>query len=270
MHLVIESKNVYISSSFQEFVKGLFDGEGLSSINKDELIEYLSENESDVFWDCLAELYPKGELITKISCEVAETVFISKTQENIRANRDDYDITIILVGDSDKVIESFDISGADILLKFLDDEASCSEFYAKVSGYIEKSLELFVDHSRWHIGFAKKDGSIIELSSAKEYTGNFDDDIPLLWFGPTGKKPENIWTIKYGEELAYGWFTDDQWSVMEYLIEDCNDSFGICFLAECGRWLPDIKEILDACPIKFEFNDTIETVNKKFKEFFEN
>lgn len=268
MHLVIKSKKIDVSSSFQEYVEELLDGEELSSINKEDLMEYLSDNESDTFWDCLSDLYPEGELLTKISCQVAETVFVSKTQENIEANRNDYDITVSWIDDSDEIIESLVISGADILLEFLDNESSSTEFYAKVSGYVEKSFELFVENSTWHLGSMKKDGSIIELVSAKDYTGNFNDDIPLLWFGPTGKKPENIWIIKYGEELAYGWFADDEWSLIEYLIDDCSDCFGIWYLAECGRWLPDMEEILKICPIKFEETDTIDTVNNKFKQYF--
>lgn len=268
MRLIIESNKINSSPSFQEFIEDLFGKQESYSVNKDEIIEYLSDNESDAFWDCLYELYPEGEPISKIRCKDAEATFISKTKENIESNCDDYKITLNLINNSDEVIETIIIDGADILLEFLEDESSCSEFYAKISGYVEKSFELFVDKSFWHFGYTKSDGTVVEILSATSYTGDFNDEKPIVWFGLADEKPEEIWTIKYDQLLADAWFNDDQWSLMEYLIEDCNDCFGVWYLAECGRCLPDMEEILKACPIKFEMTDTVEIINQKFHQFF--
>ena len=268
MSLKIESDKIFISTLFQQHVNNLLVDNSLKSIEKELLVEYIADDARDYFWDSLYEFYPEGELLTKISLEAAEKAFIAKTQENIEANREAFNITISLLDDSKNVIESLLISGADILLSFLEDESSSGEFYAKIGGYIEKSMELFVDSSVWHFGYINKDGIIIELRTATEYEGNFENERPILWFGPKDVLPEKIWTIKYDEPLAEEWFYDDQWALIDYLIDDCNDSFSIWYIAECGRWLPDMCEILQTCPIKFEEDETTETVRCKFEHFF--
>lgn len=148
------------------------------------------------------------------------------------------------------------------------EERKCMEilFGTEIGRYIEASLIHFCESSKWHLGYQNKDGSFSEVINIDEYTLINDRSSPIMWFGPDREEPLDKWSIVVGKEHGFEWV--DQWYLLEYLVDDCNDCFATWYLAECGYWLPDKEEILKECPIEISEADTVESINQKFYDYF--
>ncbi|MBQ5860099.1 MAG: hypothetical protein IIW62_04175, partial [Selenomonadales bacterium] len=163
--------------------------------------------------------------------------------------------------DDDSVRGSSKINIADMLLELLEDASSDSGFDAVVGGYVESSLLDFVACSRWQFGYVSSNGVIVDSDDA--------DKVPLLWYGPDNMLPNEKWSIKYGEQISECWFTDDDWELLNYFVEDCTESFSIWYRLECRMCLPDMKKILSECPVSFLETDCLEDINRKIMLFSE-
>ena len=148
----------------------------------------------------------------------------------------------------------------------IENNTECGEFDATISRYIESSLLKFVEAGSWHLGFNNPAEKCIEVNSLADYTAVLDKSQPILWFGMDGDEPIDKWSIVAGKEHGFGWY--DHWDLLEYLVDDCNDCFATWYVAECGNWLPDMEEILAACPIIIDDDDDADSISKKILSYF--
>ena len=250
--------NKYISTS---------DGfKSLDTVNTEHLKEYIRDVENDILWETLASLYPIGCAQGSFNYDETVEFFITETQRNIERRTEEYMIHIVQSSEIGKEISKISISGAEILLEMLEEESTCGEFDAKISGYIEDCLNKYVTSSRWQMGYLQEDGTI---SVVRKSQGKHSLSTPVLFFGIPDMPVDGKWSIKSNEALPGYWFEEDQWSLMEFLVDNCSDCFLTWYLAECGNWVPDMLAIIESCPILFEENDSVSAVNQKMNDFFD-
>lgn len=232
----------------------------------EQLKEFLLDEKIDVFYDQLGDLYPDGVANGNISYYEAYEQFVGKTKTNIQKAHANSQIQLIAKGVDGVIKGSYSLNIASLLIEILENNTEYGEFDATISSYVESSLRKFVAASSWHLGYYHQSGKYIEVKSLADYNAVIDKSCPALWFGMEGDKPIDKWSIIVGKEHC---FEDiDQWYLLEYLVDDCNDCFATWYLAECGNWLPDMEAILAECPILITAEDTIESMNIKFAGHF--
>lgn len=128
-----------------------------------------------------------------------------------------------------------------------------------VGGIIESSLYKFSEEGLWRVGLECSDEIITDPACWPEpiidngtVIWKKNDCIykPILWYG-TSETPVSPWTIhECMSEKEYGfWEETDEWYIMEYIIDDCDDGFLTWYFPECGRSGPDMDKIKETCPI---------------------
>ena len=276
-YVVICSTND-LDIDFQEFIESLDDAYLFSSVDSSELDgylqtayeqlkDYLIENELETLSDMLSNLYPDVEPNGNISYYDAYDQFIEGSKANILKRFGCSTIQLIAKNATGSIRKAEALPVADLFLEVLEDNTEFSGFDATIGRYIESSLFKFLNDSKWHFGYKNKDGSYSEIQSALDYDAIEDKSSPILWFGLDGEAIIEKWSIEPGKEHGFKWI--DQWYLLEYLIDDCTDCFATWYLAECGYDLPDMENILAGCAIQISEDDTIDTVNRKFAEYFE-
>ena len=272
MEYLVSCSDEDLAIDYQEFLDSLdeyyldnsVDGADLETYLEEasnSLKEYLTENYSDVFYEILWDLYAVGKSNGSISYDEAYRKLVDETKENIHKKYGDVFINLFVLKANKAIKASCSVSVEDILIEFLDRETECSEFDAKVGKYVESSIFKFLNSSKWHYGYRNQDGTYTEVSNASEHAAISDKSCPVLWFGPDNTAPLPKWSIIPGEE--HGFQDYDQWELLDYLVDDCNDCFSIWYLAECGYDLPDMEAILSECPITIDNNDDADAINKK-------
>ena len=231
-----------------------------------QLKEFLLDAQIDVFYDKLDGFYPDGDANGNISYYEAYDQFVDKTKANIEKIHANSQIQLIAKGVDGTTKGSYSLNIASLLIEVLENNTECGEFDATISRYIESSLLKFVEASSWHLGFNNPAGKCIEVNSLADYTAVLDKSHPILWFGLDGDEPIDKWSIIIGKEHGFEWI--DQWYLLEYLVDDCNDCFATWYLAECGNWLPDMEEILAECPIAIDDGDDVDSINEKMLSYF--
>lgn len=261
---------------FQEFIESLDTNYLKSSVEAsafdpyfqkvcESLREYLLDSQVEVFYDELDSVYPKGKSNGDPSYHEAYGQFVNETKANIQKKYSDSHIQLIAKCTNGSVKGRYLLPIADLFLRVLENNTECGEFDSTIGQYVEGSLIQFVESSKWHFGYRHEGGNFFEITNLEEYTLTDDKSCPILWFGPDNQGPIDKWVIEPGKEHGFIWI--DQWYLLEYLVDDCNDCFATWYLAECGYWLPDMEEILKECPIEVSESDTAESVNQKFQKY---
>lgn len=259
-----------LEKAFEEYmIQNCFDDDESDSsvFDVDDFVKFITESESDQLYDHLSKHYPKGKACGDIDYYRAYSEFVEATRNAIRSCAESYQMRIEKQNKFGAEDNASVISGVDVLLGLLENEAQGTEFDAKIGGFIESSLIAFVSQSKWRYGFLNNDGTVMSqsLNPSEPWPPSA---VPAVWFGLDDHKPIDKWTIKYGQEIDPNWFEYDSWLLLDYLVDNSDECFSVWYNAECCYSLPDMEAIIGECPIKFCSSDTIEQINEKFEAFF--
>lgn len=266
-----------LNIDFQEYIESLDTSYLAKSVDSSEfdayfeeiseqLNEFLFDEQVDAFYDRLDTVYPEGKRNGNLSYYEAYEHFVNEAKANIQKKYGDFNVQLVAKDVCGSMRGCYSIPVADVFVEVLENNTECGEFDAVIGKYIESSLIKFVKSSSWHLGYQNLDGSTSEITNIVECTAVVEKSCPILWFGPNGEEPIDKWSITVGKEHGFVWV--DQWCLLEYLIEDCNDCFSTWYLAECGYFLPDMEAILTECPVEISEADTVESINLKFYNYF--
>lgn len=221
------------------------------------------EPEADGFfdiYDITAELYIRAD------------DYIASVASNIHIFADEIDT-------NGQVASHMELDAVKILQSLIELRPACEMGYIDAGGCVEQSLVKFVAEGSWHFGL-KADDRIIcdkkEWPAPRDENGktiwdkNGEDLLPIFWFGISGKAPIPIWTIDCNmpENSIAFWFEQHRGYVLEPLLSDPDEGFLIWYLMECGRFVPEVDEIREGCPIDFSADDSADMIARKINDFF--
>ena len=244
----------------------------------DDVVDVFADHLQDYLNDLLANICDRlGEEAKGVfSQKEIEQEIYSNTLASLEEVESDLYVVCRQQGDdSDEVLSSNKIPVLSFLYEQLEYGMLDSGWITpKVSQIVESRLFEFVKQSEWHIGIRSQDGEILEniddwgrCEHVKDrlWRCQGTDYSPIVWYGPVNEKPIPEWTISTSTEEydSNFWFQSSlSWQscdVLEHLIKDYDLVLDIWYLAECGCWTPDMKDIIQKCPVEFEENDTLES-----------
>ncbi|MCR4883405.1 MAG: hypothetical protein K6A68_07535 [Clostridiales bacterium] len=98
---------------------------------------------------------------------------------------------------------------------------------------------------------------------------------PKMWFGLSGKAPEEGWILNIEEDHENKnswtdfWFCDDSWEDWKNRVPDADDIFLTWMTAECDLALPSLEEVLESCPIEVDDQDDYDSLTAKIAALLE-
>ena len=128
-----------------------------------------------------------------------------------------------------------------------------------VGGAIIRSMEQYVRSASWHYDL------IIEKKTK----------VPKMWFGLSGKAPEEGWILNIEEDHETTnswtdfWFCDDSWEDWKNRVPDADDIFLTWMTAECDLALPSLEDVLESCPIQVDDQDDFDSLTAKIAALLE-
>lgn len=191
----------------------------------------------------------------------------------------DKKIVLSEIDDSDNIIASVEYKLADYLTYCIKSRVENETEDYDVGAIVEDSLEKFMEKGIWNYGLKSKEAIETDSNNWPKYilhdgvpiwrSGSIEYE-PIIWFGPEGSYPQGPWILSSNmtsESLSF-WFEEDPNLLMENIIEDCNESFLIWYLWECGRSYPDMDYIMKSCPISFDENTSPRNIKEIINQFF--
>ena len=185
-------------------------------------------------------------------------------------------MTVKIPPHNNKAEQIITINVCEKLKKMIDNRIGCECAYVDVGDAVERALYEYEQLSTWHVGLSCET-EVIESPDAWPVP-KFEKDkpiwetgekifSPIVWFG--GKKPIKRWTIypSISKEDYDFWFTKYD-EGMQYFVPDADGGFEYWFFYECGRRLPDTREIINRCPIPFKEFDSLEIIEKRINNYF--
>jgi len=208
-------------------------------------------------------------------CNVEEELYFA-ARSYLKSITSDKKISLQLIDGSE---QEYFYSLYEYLSKKIEGREGCETADCDIGAVVESSLLDFESKGVWHFAFLNEEGSLVPASlEAKPMydseNGTWWMDTkrykPVLWFGVDGTIPDSPWIISEDidqDDLDF-WLYPDGDSILNRIIDDCNDSFLIWYFAECGRDCIDVEAILKICPLKIEETDTGESIRLKINELF--
>lgn len=146
------------------------------------------------------------------------------------------------------------INVAEYLKDVIDSRAKCEACLVDVSEAISADSVDFVENGKWHAGLIAWEGR---------------DSVPALWFSRDNATPMRRWAITpYITPVDFSfWFKDTDEDMLEAVVDEY-DSISVWYLYECGCDLPALTGLIRRCPVKFEKDDSSETIRKKITAYF--
>ena len=206
------------------------------------------------------------------SLREAEEKVYSKAKQYIKELEPQLKILSKEVDEDGRVIRSKEILIYELVWKLLEEDYFNSDYYARVSWYVEACIRAFEDEAVWLVGICNSQGEVIDdpafLEEAEWQDGdwlfNGREYHSLIWYGLPKSKPILRWTINENtsqSDLKF-WFSTDTYSLMKEL-GDFDESFLYWYDMELGFDGPNMKKIRESCPISFEETDSINKILNK-------
>ena len=234
-------------------------------------IEYLWDDVEDILGD--ENPIPQGSFDLKRESQA----YYLKAKQGLNKYKPETNLLLTIYDDDNKPIQSKRISFFKILDDMLEQIYGDCGWDARLSGFIGARLMKFAQLSTWHYGLQKQSREIIEdiskwpkpVRDENSYTwGN--DLLPIMWFGLDSGKPDSNWILWHRRQkgLSNLWSVSLPWEILEVLIANINDSFLIWYTEECNCQTPDIKLILEKCPVALGNRKTCQGLSTLMEEFF--
>lgn len=168
----------------------------------------------------------------------------------------------------------------ELFLEIVEESSADESYCVNTGAVVEDSLYRFIKSSTWHWGLLCTGGGVItemtpNFSASIEITEQFHfyhngiELFPILWYGPEGQSPIPRWTISPLDtvEKIHFWFKTENHEIMENLQDDPDQMFLVWYIYECGRWYPDLEDILQKCPVPFFENDSANVISEKLYSY---
>ena len=142
----------------------------------------------------------------------------------------------------------------DYLKVEIGNRSKCEACLVDVSWAISYDSVDFTENGRWQAGMISWDETA-EL-------------VPALWFGRPNSLPMRRWTITpYTTPDDYSfWFIENDEDMLEVIVDNFSE-IGTWYLYECGCDLPKLTSLIRCCPVRFEKDDSSDTIREKLSAY---
>lgn len=254
----------------------LKDDETIEDVAFDEVISIIREEYEDIIeqaldspivldvdgryslWDISDRLYPGAR--DYIARNVSETDVHLKEYEG------------------EEEITDVSIPLAKILDRIIEERMECESWHCDLGGIIEDSLLRFEKEGSWHFGLIAENQVLLDARlwpSPSRVNGDIiwqkGENVynPTLWFA-NSDTPITPWALYKGmsTETQEFWMETEDYSIMQALIEDCDENFLVWYFLECGRSAPNMEEIKRRCLVNINTDIGSDAFWNSFNEFF--